>query len=142
MLGVGDELAVLGVEAKVRESFGPFVAEWLAEGARAADGGANRRARLEGLCGLLGLDPAAVGGLRYQLLHRTAATLLEARRYRAKRAVMLVQSFCPEATGFGDYAAFVRALRLEPQQGGLTGGNDVSGVILRLGWCSVRAASA
>ena len=49
----------------MRESFGPLVADWLAEGARAADGGANRRARLEGRCGLLGLDPAAVGGLRY-----------------------------------------------------------------------------
>lgn len=88
VLGVGDELAVIAVEAKVTESFGPLVSEWIGEG------GEGKEDRFQRLCALLGLDSGSVGDLRYQLFHRTAAAILEARRYRAKKAVMMVHSFC------------------------------------------------
>jgi hypothetical protein len=90
-LPVGDELAVLAIEAKVKESFGQYVKDWLTEG------GDNRAKRLRGLCDLLDLSTESASGLRYQLLHRTAAAVLEAKRYRARHAAMVVQSFCPDA---------------------------------------------
>lgn len=104
VVAVGDELAIVGIEAKVDESFGPYVAEWI------ADGGAGKEARLSNLCTLLGLDRSNVADLRYQLLHRTAAAVLEARRYRATKVVMIVQSFCPNATGLTDFKSFAARL--------------------------------
>ncbi len=38
------------------------------------------------------LDP----GVRYQLLHRTASVVIEAKRFHATTAVMIVHSFSPE----------------------------------------------
>lgn len=128
VIGMRDGLAIMGVEAKVTESFGPFVHEWL-------DGGEGKEQRLAKLCLLLSLDPQEVLGLRYQLLHRTAAAMLEARRYRTPRAVMLVQSFCPTNTGFADFSSFVRAMGFpEPAIGRLSSSREVSEFDLRLGW--------
>lgn len=125
----GGELAVLAVEAKVDESFGPTVAEWL------VDASAAKRQRLAYLAGLFGLDPAACGPLRYQFLHRTASAVLEARRYRARRSVMLVQSFCPKASGFADYERFFEALGLPHLTSNmLSKPLAVAGVKLRIGW--------
>lgn len=129
VLGVGDELAVMGVEAKVTESFGPLVSEWIGNGSE------GKEDRLQRLCNLLGFDRDDVGDLRYQLFHRTAAAILEARRYRAKMAVMLVHSFCDEATGLADFTAFFERM-------GIVGtGRDrlsepaaVGGIKLWIGW--------
>jgi hypothetical protein len=129
VLGIGHELAVLGVEAKVSESFGPFVSEWL------GDGSEGKLRRLQGLCDLFGLNPQAVGHLRYQLFHRTAAAILEARRYRARKAVMLVHSFCPQATGLSDYAEFFSAVGFdETGKDRLAGPLTFGGISLWTGW--------
>jgi hypothetical protein len=128
VLGVGDELAVLAVEAKVDESFGPTVDEWLVGASEA------KHRRLAYLTGLFDLDPAACGPLRYQFLHRTASAVLEARRYRAKRAVMLVQSFCPKASGFQDYAAFVEGLGVIAGTCTVSEPVAAGGGSLRFGW--------
>lgn len=131
VLGLRDGLAVLGVEAKVKESFGPYVRDWLAEG------GDNRAERLHGLCRLLEVNTSAVLDLRYQLLHRTAAAVLEAKRYRARHAVMIVQSFCVDRTGLGDFRVFAEAAGF-----GSVDGNAIStakvadGVSLRIGWAA------
>ena len=131
VLGLDDGLAVMGVEAKVTESFGPTVAEWI------ADASAGKHARLEKLCALFGLDAGNVGDLRYQLFHRTAAAIYEARRYRACRAVMMVHSFCAEATSLGDYLAFFERLGASgagrDKLGGPVGVGDVT---LWTGWTS------
>lgn len=128
ILSMREGLAVMGVEAKVTESFGPFVHEWL-------DDRDGKDGRLTNLCELLGLDRLNVLDLRYQLLHRTAAALLEARRYRTPRAIMLVQSFCPEDTGFADFSAFAMAMGYpEPAIGRIGPSHEVSDFELRLGW--------
>jgi len=51
--------------------------------------------------------------LRYQLFHRSASALLEADRYHADTALLLVHSFSPDDAGFADFAAFLRALGIE-----------------------------
>jgi hypothetical protein len=117
--------AVLAVEGKVDEPFGPLVDDWLAGrlGAEAPaaerrneDGGANRRVRLAGLCETLCVDPGAVGKLHYQLFHRTCAALYEAVRFGYGRAAMLVHSFAPvpampsTPAGFREFQAFAQAV--------------------------------
>lgn len=129
VVGLKDELAVVGVEAKVTESFGPFVSDWLGEG------GEGKARRLQGLCDLFGLDPNKVGHLRYQLFHRTAAAILEARRYRATKAAMVVHSFCPDATGLADYVAFFETVGVQRVGHDRLGGPvSVGGIDFWAGW--------
>lgn len=131
ILGVGDELAVMAVEAKVTESFGPLVSEWIGEG------GEGKEDRLQRLCDLLGFDRACVGDLRYQLFHRTAAAILEARRYRANKAVLMVHSFCPDATGLADFVAFYERMGIiGAGRDRLSAPKTVAGVTLWIGWAS------
>ena len=104
LIGDGEGFAVLGVEGKVDEPFGPLVSEWL------TDASANKRARLSVLQGTLGLADHNISNLRYQLLHRTAAAIYEAQRYRVRRAVMLVHSFSEGHSWFDDFRAFADAI--------------------------------
>lgn len=125
-------LGIIAIEAKVDETFGPTVDEWLSDpkGDRP-----TRLARLTRLCGLLGLDPGQVGSIRYQLIHRTASALIEAQRYCARDAVMIVQSFCPKRSWFDDYRAFVEAMGLgQATDGTITTAKPCDGIDLRLAW--------
>jgi len=128
LLRVPTGLAVVGVEGKAKESFGPLVSEWTGD-----------QRRLAGLCNRLDLEPVSVQDLRYQLLHRTVAALLEAKRYGAGDAMMLVHSFDPEDASLGDYRAFAERLGLsdaEPDK--LTNPKRLDGITLRLGWVKQR----
>lgn len=130
ILGVGDHLAVMAVEGKVDESFGPFVADWLKK-----DQKKRRSLRLNSLRKTLSLLDSDVGDLRYQLLHRTASALYEAHRYRAPVAIMMVHSFCPSSTGLADYQAFAARLGLNgANKGELAGPVQRLGIDLYLGW--------
>lgn len=134
IVAIGQRLAIVVVEAKVDEGFDKTVDEWL------ATGGAGKVARLDSLCMLLGLQPGGVGALRYQLFHRTASATLEARRFRASQAVVIVQSWCPKSSGMADFADFIAAFGLEFQGAGvLTPAYETGGVSLRLGWLSEAA---
>ncbi len=104
----------IGVEGKVDETFGPLVEEWK------PDTSPGRRKRLDFLCDLLGLDVKQVLDLRYQLLHRTAASILEAERHDCDASAMLVHSFDENHAWFDDYSAFVTRLRGSPQINGVT----------------------
>jgi len=98
---------VIGVEGKVDESFGEPVGEWLHKG------GVNRQDRLDGLCEGLGLDPARMGRLRYQLFHRSYAALATARAQGCEHAIMAVHSLQgrgPRGDNWQGFVAFARAL--------------------------------
>ena len=135
LLRTGDRYLVVGVEGKAREPFGTTVADW-------NNGGWAKRTRLADLCERLDLEPEEVGELRYQLLHRTVATLLEAARYGVVDAVMLVQSFDTGDASFGDFDAFAEALGLtDAAPGKLTAPMTLDGVSLRLGWARSPATT-
>ena len=125
-----DGLITMTVEGKVRETFGEVIDKWL----HRDENDANRRVRLEGLCGILELEVDDVLGLRYQLLHRTAAALIEAERFSASTAVILVHSFSPEREWFDDYAAFGKAMGVSIEPGQLVDVGMRSGRRLLLGW--------
>lgn len=95
-------LASITVEGKVAETFGPTLAEWL------IDASAGKQDRLEFLLSLLELESSSpkLHVVRYQLLHRVASAVLEAKRFKANLAMCIVHSFSPEAHGFADFEAF------------------------------------
>jgi hypothetical protein len=128
--GIGDCIAILGVEGKAGESFG--VGAW--------NNSPGKEARLNSLCKMLGLEAKATQALRYQLLHRTASVLLEAKRYRAKDAALIVHAFGDDHDGFGDFSDFVQALGFEkPTTGKLSGPIDREGINLYAGWVGDEA---
>ena len=129
LTGDGEGFTVLGVEGKVDEPFGPLISEWL------TDASANKRARLSVLQQTLGLADHNVSNLRYQLLHRTAAAIYEAQRYKVRRALMLVHSFSEGHSWFDDFRVFADAIGT-PVSGTneLSAEVEVEGVSLRLGW--------
>lgn len=122
----GRDMAI-AVEAKVSEPFGPTVREWLGPAPSA-----NRQERLAGLRALMDLPDTE--GLRYQLLHRTAAAVLEARRFRRPVAAMIVQSFSPDRAWLPDFAAFAARLGLSIGAGEAAERSLPCGTVLRQGW--------
>ncbi len=124
---LADGLGVIAVEGKALEPFGQLVSEW--------SDGAGKQARLNDLCAQLGLDPSTVGSLRYQLFHRTVSALIEARRYGAREALMLVHSFDAENSSFDAYQAFAAALGLtNAALNAITSLTVRDGMTLHLGW--------
>lgn len=94
-----DGLVACTIEGKVDEPFGPTVGEWL------AGASPGKIERLAYICALLGIG-ACPPDVHYQLLHRTAAALIEAERFCASDAAMLVHSWSPERRWFSAFARF------------------------------------
>ena len=91
---------VIAVEGKVDEPFGPLVSE-------RNDGGEATLKRLNFLCQELGLPLEEVMSIRYQLLHRSCAGILEAEKINATTVLFLVHSFSDKDSSFNDYQAFL-----------------------------------
>jgi hypothetical protein len=121
-------LTSIAVEGKVSEPFGPTVGEWLAN---ASEG---KRRRLAYLRDLLNLPDPVPPNLRYQLLHRTASALIEARRFFAAHAVMLVHSFSQSDEWFADFAQFTEALGASAAKGKMVPVPDRAEPTLHLAW--------
>jgi hypothetical protein len=122
-------LVVVAVEGKAEEPSGPEVQEWL------KDKPPSRNVRLAAICETLGLDASSVGALRYQLLYRATAAIIEAKKFGADTAVMVVHSFSPHNSHFPDFALFVDALgRHGCVPGELCDLGLRSGVRLYAGW--------
>ncbi|RWG78558.1 hypothetical protein [Mesorhizobium sp.] len=101
LIRAGDQTVAVTIEGKVDEPFDQPLGIWLAN---ASDG---KRNRLAFICDLLGLTQPLPDNIRYQLLHRTASAVIEARRFKTDLAAMIVHSFSPTRRWFEDYAAFV-----------------------------------
>ncbi|MBS4193226.1 hypothetical protein KHA94_24350 [Bacillus sp. FJAT-49705] len=97
-----NELLTIMVEGKVSEPFGETVASWL--GDNPSNG---KRIRLKYLLNILGLNEESVLNKRYQLIHRAASALIEAKNVNANNSLILVHSFSETGKWFDDYAEFV-----------------------------------
>lgn len=117
------EVAIM-VEGKVEEPFDETLTEWLSS-VRSNDKGATRSGkpeRLRYLQQLLGKSDGFDGATRYQLLHRAASALIQARAKAAVAAILLVHSFSKQTpqAGWSDYRTFLRQLGVpDPQPGQL-----------------------
>ena len=130
----GDRITI-AVEGKVEETFDKSVGEWLGNNPSA---GKRKRLRfLKRKLGISGLDDQELYPIRYQLLHRTAAALIEAERFDARYAVMLVHSFSQDDEHFEDYQDFLDLLgadRDDAIPNSVTPVGNIDGIDLFLAW--------
>lgn len=121
-------LVTIMVEGKVEERFDQTVAQWLKE---ASDG---KRQRLAYLAGMLKMETERFHPVYYQLVHRTVSALIEAERFGAPDAVMLVHSFSRTNRWFDEFAAFAALFDIQPQVDRLAFAGRFGGVDLHIGW--------
>ena len=124
------DLISIAVEGLGSETFGHTIDEWL------KDTSEGKRERLSYMCSLIGLDVTLLGKIRYHLLHRTASAIIEAKRFHAKYAVMLVHSFSQTAEGFDDYNQFVELFGVTPETNKTVFGGKYLDINLYLAWVS------
>jgi hypothetical protein len=131
------------VEGKALEPFDKHVREWLETQERGSSRKSGKPARLEFLCKKLGVSEEAVLDVRYQLLHRTAAALIEAERWGAKAGVMLVERFSATpgvpAVSFPEFVRFAALLGIEPVSGRLHALPSKPEILI--GWIDVPVAT-
>ncbi|MBA3927988.1 MAG: hypothetical protein C0521_00215 [Xanthomonas sp.] len=123
------QLVSIAVEGKVSEPFGPTIQEWQTEPSP------GKTARLSFLLSLLGLS-SVPDNVRYQLLHRTASAIIEAQRFNASHALMLVHSFSRSNEWFQDYVAFVGLMGGVATSNSMVSVGNRSGVELHFAWVS------
>jgi len=123
-----DALVSIAVEGKVAEPLGPTVTEWLVDASRGKD------ERLQFLLELLALRQEAVLATRYQLLHRAASAIIQAQRFTAAEAVLLIHSFSPEDAWFEDFVSFAALLGVTPKVDELARVGDKGGVHFYVAW--------
>jgi hypothetical protein len=126
-------LICLMVEGKAREDFGPTIAQW-----RGKTSEKGYRMRSKDVLDNAGLLEPVPDHIRYQLLHRTASAVIEAKRLHAACAVMIVQSFVPsdKENHFRDFARFLELYGRGARKGELIFLNDVEGIHLYSGWAT------
>jgi hypothetical protein len=129
-----DGLLSLAVEGKAGESFAETIGQWRE---RASVG---KQERLTFLCQELGFSSGVQDSLRYQLVHRAASALLEAKRIGAAAAAMIVLSFVEDAKSKEDFGAFVTCCGTEPGYGRMLRASS-SPQPLFLGWLDIPPAT-
>jgi len=124
-------LIAVTVEAKAREDFGPTMAQW-----RYAVSDEGYTKRLRHIIENTGLEKPVPDHIRYQLLHRTASAVIEAKRFHCNAAVMLVQSFVESdaENHFEDYADFIGLYGAMPAKDQTIFLADIDGIKLFSAW--------
>jgi len=124
-----DQLISITVEGKVSEPFGDTIAEWR------KDSSEGKRKRLKFLLKELELeDSKEINAIRYQLLHRTASALIEAKKFGASNALMLVHSFSQSHEWFSDYSQLLALFGLSAQTDSLVFAGNINATDLYFGW--------
>lgn len=98
-------LITVMVEGKAKENFDALLGDWKK---RTSPQGV--KARLADIAEHIGLSPQIPDAIRYQLLHRAASAAIEAKRFHAPFAAMIVQSFASDdkENHYDDFCAFLR----------------------------------
>jgi len=123
-----DELISITVEGKVSEPFGETVSKWMKNQTP------GRIKRLNFLCKELGIAVTDVTNIPYQLLHRTASAILEAKKFSANHALMLVHSFSQKDEWFEDYASFSKLFDIDTKINRVHSVSKIGDIQLYLGW--------
>ena len=121
-------LISMTIEGKVEEPFGQTIEKW------EPDSSPGKHERFNYLVDLLELQGRDISQVYYQLIHRTASAIIEAERFHADTAVMLVHSFSQSYTGFEEFCAFAGHLGVKPKLNRLHSCGKRSGIELYIGW--------
>jgi hypothetical protein len=129
----------LTVEAKAREAFGDDILErWLVAGGT-DESKSNRKMRWAYVKSHLPKSDS-FHHVRYQILHRCAASVIEAKRLGFQHAAFIVQAFNTPEESFQAYAAFCQALQITGKRGSLAT-TCVDGTSLSVGWADCPLAT-
>lgn len=124
-----NQLISITVEGKVSEPFDKTIAEWRMESSE------GKGVRLKFLCEELQLKKEQIDHIRYQLLHRTASAIIEAKMFNAQNALMLVHSFSQSDEWFEDYSQFLALFGLEGiTPDSLVFAKNINGIDLYFSW--------
>ncbi len=124
-----NQLISIMVEGKVSEPFDKTIAEWRLGSSE------GKEARLKFLCEELQLEKEQINHIRYQLLHRTASAVIEAKKFNAQNALMLVHSFSQSDEWFEDYSQFLDLFGLKGiTPDSLVFAKSINGINLYFSW--------
>ena len=127
-----NQLISISVEGKVSESFGQIVAEWRSEKGEEKQG---KETRLKYLCDKLQLGEEQINDIHYQLLHRAASAIIEAEKFNAPNALMLIHSFSQSDEGFAGYSQFLALFGLKDiKPNSLVFAKNINGIDLYFSW--------
>jgi hypothetical protein len=127
------------VEAKAAESFGDeTLGAWLVAG-KSERSITNRKARWDYISANLPASDA-YQGVPYQILHRCAAAVIEAKRMACPNAMFVVQAFNTPDISFADFTLFCSALNLSVSRGQLAK-TAMGGISLGVGWIDCPVAT-
>jgi len=121
-------LVSIAVEGKVSEPLGPTVNDWCKNASK------GKKERLAYLLSLFSFNLESIGKIRYQLLHRTASSIIEAQRFGANRAMMMIHSFSPYCEWFDDFHAYAALFDIDAQCDQVHRVGRVSDIELFLAW--------
>ncbi len=133
----------LSVEAKAKETFGQDnepLSKWLGAG-KSDKSRKNREVRWGRIKN--NLPNAAEGSfsnIAYQLLHRCAAAVIEAKRFRLPNAGFVVQAFDSPAESFEEYSRFCQSIGIEAGRGKMNI-SAVEDIRLGVGWADCPLAT-
>lgn len=127
---IQNRVCAVTVEGKKDEGFGSTVGEW------SNNASAGKVKRLKHIAAKLGLAYPPAADVRYQLLHRTAAAVIEAERFNADCAATIVHSFSPTHESFDDFAKFLNAFGIRPATRDKIYKTTKPGIDLYFGWAS------
>ena len=129
----------LTVEAKAKEAFGDAILRTWREGNGSEASKRNRLDRWNYVCAHLPKSDS-FDEVRYQLLHRCASAVIEAKRLGFQHAAFIVQAFQTPDGSFQDFKVFCEALKI-PSAPGTMATTTVDGIRLSLGWADCPFAS-
>jgi hypothetical protein len=121
-------LVSISIEGKVEEPFDKVMREWKANASR------GKQIRLKYLADVLGITVPIPDNIYYQLLHRTASAVIEAERFGATQAAMLVHSFSPTNRWFEAFKAFADIFNASAEIGKLVTVKARNNIPLHLAW--------
>jgi hypothetical protein len=123
------QLISITVEGKVSEPFGgKSVSDWY------KDPSLGKMKRLKFLCCELDIGTDDLMDVRYQLLHRTVSAIIEAKRFNAPNALMMIHSFSQTNEWFDDFAAFAKLFGVVPRINTVHSAGNMRGINLYLCW--------
>jgi hypothetical protein len=129
----------LTVEAKASEAFGDDILEkWLVAGST-EESRRNREMRFDYVRSHLPKSDSFFL-VRYQMLHRCAASVIEAKRLGFQHAGFIVQAFNTPDQSFQDYAIFCKALNMPAARGEMRT-TFVGEIALSVGWADCPFAT-
>lgn len=132
LLRVEGGVVSMAVEAKAGEPLAQLVPAWLAD----ASPRSGKPERLRALSRDLALVDPDLSKIRYQLMHRAVSALIQAGRFHALAAVLVVQSFggARDDESMRDFGQFCELMGCSPARGVLRKAERATQTPLLLGW--------